>query len=142
LPTELNRGDANQVLAVLQAGGHAFVATLLQDVRYGWRTLRQHPAFALAAILTLGPGIGVNTAVFSVVNAIALRRLAVRDGDRLVVIASQRASNRTLRGVSFADLQDYRLATVDVFEDIAGYSAGFLGLASVGGKPDAFSLPR
>jgi predicted permease len=113
-----------------------FFDALVQDLRYGWRMLRQHSAFALAAILTLGLGIGVNTAVFSVVNAIVLRPLPVRDGGRIVVIASQRGSNQTLRGVSFPDLQDYRPATVDVFEDIAGYSVGFLGLASAGGQPE------
>ena len=69
------------------------------------------------------------------VNAIVLRPLPVRDGDRLVVIASQPASSRTLRGVSFDDLQDYRRGTADVFEDIAGYSVGFLGLAPTGGEP-------
>ena len=96
--------------------------------------------FALAAVVTLALGIGVNTAVFSVVNTIVLRPLPVRDGDRLVVIASERTSSRTLRGVSFPDLQDYRPATFNVFEDIAGYGVGFLGLASVGNQPGASDL--
>ena len=87
-------------------------------------------------ILTLALGVGVNTAVFSVVNAIVLRPLPVRDGDRLVVIASQHTSNRTSAVCLFADLQDYRPATVDLFEDIAGYSVGFLGLARRGGEPE------
>ena len=113
----------------------AFFETLLQDIRYGLRMLHRAPSFALAAALTLALGIGVNTAVFSVVNAIVLRPLPVRDGDRLVVIASQRASSQSLRGVSFEDIQDYRRATVDLFEDIAGYSVGFLGLAPIGGEP-------
>jgi predicted permease len=112
-----------------------FFETFLQDIRYGLRMLRRSPSFALAAIVTLGLGIGVNTAVFSVVNAIVLRPLPVRDGDRIVVIASQGASSRTLRGVSFEDLQDYRRATEDLFEDIAGYSVGFLGLAPDGSEP-------
>ena len=112
------------------------VDALMQDVRYGWRLLRRHSTFALAAIVTLALGIGVNTAVFSVVNAIILRPLPVRDAGRLVVVASQRSSSQTLRGVSFPDLQDSRKATVDVFEDIAGYSVGFLGLASAGRQPE------
>jgi predicted permease len=114
----------------------AFFEALLQDIRYGARMLHKSPSFAVAAIVTLGLGIGVNTAVFSVVNAIVLRPLPVRDSDRLVVIASQRASNRTLRGVSFADLHDYRAVTTDVFEDIAGYGVGFLGLSFIGSEPE------
>jgi predicted permease len=113
----------------------AFLETLLQDIRNGLRMFHRSPSFALAAMATLGLGIGVNTAVFSVVNAIVLRPLPVRDSDRLVVIASQRASNRTLGGVSFEDLQDYRRATANLFEDIAGYSVGFLGLAPIGSGP-------
>ena len=125
--------------SILQARPGKLSAAFLQDVRYGWRTLRRQRTFALAAVVTLALGIGVNTAVFSVVNAIVLRPLPVRDGDRLVVIASERTSSRTLRGVSFPDLQDYRPATVNVFEDIAGYGVGFLGLASVGNQPERYS---
>jgi macrolide transport system ATP-binding/permease protein len=121
--------------SIPDASRGAFFATLLQDIRYCLRMLHKSPSFALTTIVTLGLGMGLNTAVFSVVNAIVLRPLPVRDGDRLVVIASERASTRALGGVSFADLQDYRPATADVFEDIAGYSVGFLGLASARSEP-------
>ncbi len=87
------------------------VDTLWHDVVFATRLLRKSPIFTAAVVLTLGLGVGVNTAVFSVVNAIILRPLPVRDGDRLVVIASQDTSNRTLRGMSFPDVQDYRAAT-------------------------------
>lgn len=112
------------------------VDTLWHDVVFATRLLRKSPIFAAAVVLTLALGVGVNTAVFSVVNAIILRPLPVRDGERLVVIASQNSSNRTLRGMSFSDVEDYRAATADVFEDIAGYSVGFLGLAPQGGPPE------
>lgn len=109
---------------------------LLRDVRYAARTLKRFPVFAAVVVLTLALGIGVNTAVFSVVNAIIFRPLPVKDGRRLAVVASFRSSASTLGPVSFPDLQDYRAGTHDVFEDIAGYSVGFIGLAREGGRPE------
>lgn len=108
---------------------------LWHDGVFAARLLRKSPAFAAGVALTLALGVGVNTAVFSVVNAI-FRPLPVRDGDRLVTIATQDPSNRTLHGVSLADLEDYRAAGQDVFDDVAGYSVGFLGLAPEGGRPE------
>ena len=112
------------------------VDTLWHDVLFATRLLRKSPIFTAAVVLTLAIGVGVNTAVFSVMNAIILRPLPVRDGNRLVVIASQHTSNPTLHGMSFSDVEDYRAATSDVFEDIAGYSVGFLGLTRQGGRPE------
>jgi len=110
--------------------------TLWTDIRYGIRVLVKTPGLTLIGILTLALGVGLNTAVFSVVNAVILRPLPVRDSERLVVVTTQRSSSGRLSGVSFPDLQDYRGATRDVFEDIAGYSVGFVGLTPEDGRPD------
>src|SRR5215510_6780831 len=60
--------------------------TLRQDLSYGFRTLFKNPGFTAVAILSLAIGIGANSAIFSVINALLLRPLTYQDADRLVIL--------------------------------------------------------
>ena len=91
------------------ARGVSWFEELLADLRYGARTLRKNPGFATLAILTLGLGIGANTAIFSVINGVLLKPLPYENGNRLVLLLqSATRANQQNFGVSIKELYDYR----------------------------------
>src|SRR5690349_7483940 len=105
------------------------MGTLLQDLRYGIRVLAARPAFTIIAVITVALGIGANTAIFSVVNAVLLTPLPFEKSDRLVVIYHDYRSTNFRAAVSVPGFNDYRTRT-DVFKDIAailGWSANLTG---------------
>jgi putative ABC transport system permease protein len=93
---------------------------LRQDLRYALRALRRQPTFTLIAALTLGLGIGANTAIFSVVNSVLLTPLPYREPDRLVMLW-ETMKDPPMIVVSYPDYLDWRQRTRS-FEDIAVYN--------------------
>jgi putative ABC transport system permease protein len=115
--TDRRRLDAGQ-------RGIEMLASLMSDVRYAVRQLVRRPGFTVVAVATLAIGIGANTAIFSVVNAVVLRPLAFEDPDRIVMVWE----NNLERGydrftVSPANFVDWR-ERGDAFDDLAAYTGG------------------
>ena len=81
--------------------------TIIKDIRYGLRSLLKRPGFTAIALIALALGIGANTAIFSLVNAVILQPLPYQDPDRLISVYGSR--NRSTRGsVGPVDFLDYR----------------------------------
>jgi predicted permease len=100
------------------------MATLWQDVRYGLRMLAKNPGFTLIAILTLALGIGANTAIFSIVNQVMLRRLPVRHPEELVVLKSPGPKH----GRVWSDGDDSEIFSYPLFKGLAKNTTVFDGV--------------
>ncbi|GMR24426.1 MAG: hypothetical protein BMS9Abin37_2971 [Acidobacteriota bacterium] len=96
---------------------HDFVG----DLRYALRTLVRQPGFAVVAAMSLALGIGLNTTIFSVVNAVLLKDLPIEAPDRLVEIYTGLSEDFPHLTTSFPDLVDVR-AEADLFEGLAAHA--------------------
>jgi putative ABC transport system permease protein len=93
---------------------------LVQDLRYAFRTLRKSPGYAVVALATLALGIGANTAIFSVLDAVLLRPLPYADADRLVMIGDRNPDGGSPNNLGFA-----------TYEDLRDQSRSFAALAAI-----------
>ncbi|HKQ79874.1 MAG TPA: ABC transporter permease [Blastocatellia bacterium] len=108
---------------------------LLQDLRYGVRMLLKNPVFTLIAVITLALGIGANTAIFSVVNAVLLRALPFNEPEQLVRLSSVRVDDPNSRmSVTYADFLDWQKETA-IFAHAACYS-GSNAVLALGDEPE------
>jgi putative ABC transport system permease protein len=102
---------------------------LAQDVRFAARVLWRTPAFTAVAVLTVGLGIGANTAVFSVVNAVLLRPLPFPESERLVLIWATNTKNGDQRDVaSYPDFEEWK-ASGSSFDGMAAFTSRGVTLA-------------
>jgi putative ABC transport system permease protein len=113
--------------------GLPLLETLFQDVRYAARSLRKTPGFTVIALITLTFGIGANTSIFSMVNALLLHPYNFRDLDRLVRVWEDRGVDEGFdaRRIAPGDADDIR-ATTQIFEGLATYNYDELNLNAGG----------
>src|SRR5882724_2881497 len=106
--------------------------TILQDLRYGIRTLLKNPGFTAIAVIALALGIGANTAIFSVVNAVVLRPLPYPNTDRLVMVyETGMQSKKDHSDVSFPNFSDWSQQSKN-FEQLAAFSSTIVDVTGDG----------
>ena len=136
-------GMEQSMQACREARGTAWLESTLQDIRYNARVLREAPAFTLAAIATLALGIGANTAIFQLLDAVRLRSLPVVDPGKLAQI---RIGNGRGFGVShYPDNLSYPLLEQirdhqQAFSGIAAWDSGY-GSENIGREGEARAVP-
>ena len=111
--------------------------TFFRDLRYAVRLLIKSPGFTAVALLSIALGIGANTTVFSVINAVLLRSLPYKDPSSLVLLWGDTRSEGNLRKhnqVSATDVADFRSQS-SAFEDIATYG-NWNAIMSGEGEPE------
>ncbi len=111
--------------------------SIAQDIRYAARAMRRHAVVTLIAVLSLAAGIGPNAAIFSVIDAIGFRPLAIDDPEGLIRLDSYDAHNRQ-GDVAFPDYADVRAHTT-LFADLAAWGFGMAGVSG-GDQPPSIAM--
>jgi putative ABC transport system permease protein len=123
-------------------GGVRWLEYLWQDLRYGGRMLLKNPGFTLVAVITLALGIGANTAVFSVTNAVLLRSLPYRNADELVMVwGNLLALGMERMGARAAEYDDYRRQT-QIFSETAAFANLSFNFSEGGADPERIAGAR
>src|SRR5262252_8873779 len=114
------------------------MSTLLQDLKYGARLLAKAPGFTVIAALSLALGIGANTTIFTLINAVLLNPLPVEDPSQLVSVFTTDERNQStgfgflqISPMNFADLRDKN----EVFSGLEGHNGIPLSISSGNGEP-------
>ena len=106
---------------VRDARGLTFVDDLGRDIRFAFRTLLRTPGFTLVALITFALGIGANTAIFSVVNAVLIRPLPYPNAGRVVRLFETMQEQPGFSSVNYLNFQDWKRSATNSFERIAPY---------------------
>lgn len=109
---------------------------LFHDLRFALRQLRRTPGFTITAVLTLALGIGANTAIFSLVNAVLFKPLPVTDPQQITTLTYRRNHGTLQRSFSLPEFRAIRAQSQTSFSDIIAVSAGIAGFAGNGSKPE------
>jgi putative ABC transport system permease protein len=144
--------DAARLAARREFGSEAFykeatrenwmgagVERLLKDLQYALRQLRSHPGFAASAVLTLALGIGANSAIFSVVNAVLLHPLPYPEAERLMWGTGRTPKGSTTAAVSPPDFRDYREKN-RTFQNLSAFFVAGVSAQSWSGNGQARQL--
>ncbi len=124
-----------------EALGSRLVGELIADLRYGLRVLKKNPGFTAVAIITLALGVGANTAIFSVVDAILLRPLPYRDPGRLIYISEFWPQLTSVVGVPSPDFENWSEHD-RLFNGLAAYGGGAEVNLTSAGEPERLQGAR